>query len=73
MADPAVYILSGAMTVEGVIHNRPLVVFGSLCRLGEDSVEKRLARRQLAVMSFENSRWFVAIRKLFIEYGLPDC
>ena len=48
-------------------------MFGSLCTLGEDSVEKRLARKQLAVKSFESSVWFVALRKLFIKYDLPDC
>ena len=73
VADPAVYVLSGAMPIEGVIHKRALVMFGSLCRLGEDSVEKRLVRRQLAVKSFESSSWFVAVRKLFIKYDLPDC
>ena len=72
LADPAVYVLSGAMPIECVIHKRALVMFGSLCRLGEDSVEKRLAHRQLA-KSFESSSWFVAVRKLFIKYDLPDC
>ena len=55
VADPAVYILSGAMPTEGVIHKRALVLFGSCCRLGEESVEKRLARRQLAVKGFESN------------------
>ena len=73
MADPAVYILSGAMPLEGVIHKRALVLFGSFCRLDEESVEKRLARRQLAVKSFESNSWFVATRKLFRKYDLPDC
>ena len=73
VSDPAVYILSGAMPIEGVIHKRALVLFGSLRRLGEESVEKRLARRQLAVKSFESNSWFVAIRKLFLKYDLPDC
>ena len=73
MADPAVYILSGAKPIEGVIHKRALVMFGSLCKRGVDSSEKRLARRQLAVKSFESSSWFVAVRKLFIKYDLPDC
>ena len=48
-------------------------MFGSLYTLGEDSVEKILARRQLAVKSFESSVWFVAVSKLFIKYDLPDC
>ena len=32
MADPAVYVLSGALPIENVIHKRALVLFGSICR-----------------------------------------
>ena len=46
---PTVYILSGAMPVEGVIHKRVLVLFGCLCRLDEESVEKQLACRQIVI------------------------
>ena len=73
VADPAVYILSGAIPIEAVIHKRALVLFGSICRLGEDSVEKRVARRQLCVKSFESNSWFTAVRKMFLRYDLPDC
>ena len=44
VANPAVYVLSGAVPVEAVIHKKALMLFGSVCRLGEDSVEKRIAR-----------------------------
>ena len=75
VADPAMYILSGAIPIEGVIHKRALVLFGSLCRLGKEPVEKRLPRRQLAVKSFESNNcfFFFATRKLFLKYDLPDC
>ena len=72
VADPAVYILSGAMPIEGFIHKRTLVLLGSFCRLGGESV-KWLARRQLTVKSFESNGWFVATCKLFLKYDLPDC
>lgn len=39
-ADPAIYILSGTIPIEGVIHKRALILFGSICRLPEDSVGK---------------------------------
>ena len=55
VADPAVYVLSGAVPVEAVIHKRALMLFGSVCRLDEDSVEKRIARRQLCVKSFNSN------------------
>lgn len=48
-------------------------MFGSICRLEEDSVEKRVARRQLAVKTYESNSWFIAVRKLFFKYNLPDC
>ena len=69
-ADPGVYILSGA--VEGVIHKRALALFGSICILEEDSVEKRVARRQLAVKAYESNSCFVAVRKLLLKFDLPE-
>ena len=33
VADPAVYILSGVIPLEAVIHSRALTLFGSICRL----------------------------------------
>ena len=33
VADPAVYVLSGAVSVEAVIHKKALMLFGSVCRL----------------------------------------
>ena len=68
MADPAVYVLTGTIPIEAVVHKRALTLFVSICRLGDDSVEKQLARRQLSIKSFS---WFIAIRKLLIKYDLP--
>ena len=39
-ASPAVYILTGILPAEVIIHKRILALFGSICRLGDDSVEK---------------------------------
>ena len=71
-ADPGVYILSGALPVEGVIHKRALALFGSICILEEDSVEKRVARRQLAVKAYESNSCFVAVRKLLLKFDLTE-
>ena len=43
-------------------------MFGSLCRLGEDSIEKRVARRQLRVKRFESNSLFTAVCKLFLYH-----
>ena len=48
-ADPAVYILTGALPLEGVTHKRALTLFDNMCRLVEGTIEKQLARRQLTV------------------------
>ena len=48
-ADPAVYILSGAIPVEAKIDNRALTLFGNISRLTSSSIEKRIAHRQLNV------------------------
>ena len=63
VSDPAVYILSGALPVEGIIHKRTLILYGSICRLEESSVEKQLARRQLAVKGSDSHSWYKEVRK----------
>ena len=72
-ADRAVYILSGTLPIEAMIHQRVLTFFGNISRLPELSVENQLAVRQLAVKTLDSNSWFVAVRKLCIMYGLSDC
>ena len=50
-ASPAVYILTGILHAEAMVHKRIPALFESICRLSEESVEKRLARRQLSIKS----------------------
>ena len=71
VADPAVYVLPGTVPIECVIHKRALTLYGNICRLSEDAVEKQQARRQLFVKGYRGSSWFVEIRKLLHKYGLP--
>ena len=73
VADSAVYIFACALPAEGVIHKKALILFGNVCRLEEDSAEKQLVRRQLAVKSFSSCSWYVEIRKILIRYDLPTC
>ena len=53
-ADPAVYVLTGSIPTEGVIHKRALSLFGNVCRLGESSTERQLATRKLTIKSFSS-------------------
>ena len=71
-ADSAVYILTGTIPVEGVIHKRALSLFGNVCRQEKNSTEQRLATRQLTVKSSTSNSWFIAIKKLLVKYGLPE-
>ena len=71
-ADSAVYVLTGTIPIEGVIHKRALSLFGNVCRLGENSTERQLATRQLTVKSLSSHSWFITIKKLLVKYGLPD-
>ena len=69
-ASPAVYILTGVLPAEAMIHKRILALFGSICRLSEESVEKRLARRQFSIKSYSSYSWFVIAKELLIKYDL---
>ena len=71
VADPATYILTGSIPIEGVIHSRALNLFGSVCRLSEESVVKQVARRQLAVKGDKSNIWFIGIRDILLKYDLP--
>ena len=72
-ADPAIYVLSGTIPIEAMIHQRVLTFYGNISRLPDTSVEKRLAERQLSIKSLDSHSWFVGVKKLCIMYGLPDC
>ena len=62
-ADPAVYVLSGKLPIEAIIHKRTLTFFGNICRLPEMTIKHRLAVRQLSVKSSTSHSWFIAVRK----------
>ena len=52
VAYPAIYVLNGAvpkLPIESVVHKRALVLYRNICRLEESSIQKQLARRQLAL------------------------
>ena len=72
-ASPAVHILTGILPAEAMIRKRVLALFGSICRLSDDdSVEKRIGRRQLSIKSYSSHSWFVIIKELLIKYDLDS-
>ena len=67
----AVYLLTGFLPVELQLHKKALVFF-NICSQNEESIEKQLARRQLAVKSNNSNSWFVLIKKLLLKYNLNN-
>ena len=47
--DSAIYLLTGFFPVEAQIHKKALQLFNNITNQSEESIEKRLARRQLAI------------------------
>lgn len=73
IADPAVYIVSGLLPVEAEIHLKILSTFGNICRAKTDSIEWRLADRQLTLKSFDSHSWFIDLKKICIKYNILEC
>ncbi|CAC5405005.1 unnamed protein product [Mytilus coruscus] len=73
IADPAIYILSGMLSIEAEIHLKALTLFGNITRANKTSVECRLAERQLQLKSHSSKSWFIEIKKICLKYNLPDC
>ena len=53
-------------------HKRVLALFGGICRLSDDSVEKGIGRWQLSIKSYSSHSWFVVIKELLIKYDLDS-
>ena len=71
-ADPAVYLLSGLLPAEAVIHKRVFTLFGNITRLANTSIENQLVKRQLEIKTFKSHSWFVAVKKTLLKYDLPS-
>ena len=72
VADPAPYLLTGFLPVEAQLHIKALVMLCNICRMNEQSIEKKLARRQLAVKKMQSASWFIETKKLVMKYNLGD-
>jgi endonuclease/exonuclease/phosphatase family metal-dependent hydrolase len=69
-AKPAIYILSGHIPLAGQIHHRALTFFGNIIR-NENTLEYKLAYRQLLMGHQNNLGWFGKIGKILAQYDLP--
>lgn len=73
IGNPAIYILSGLLPIEAVIELQALSMFGNITRSDRNSVEWRLAERQLAIKDHNSKSWFIEIKKICIKYEITDC
>ncbi|XP_063436398.1 uncharacterized protein LOC134717834 [Mytilus trossulus] len=72
VADPAIYVISGLLPAEAVIHKKALILFGSICRAGCTSTEWKIAERQLGIKCIKSNSWFIAIKAIFLKYEIGD-
>jgi len=70
-ADPAVYILAGAMPIESRIHKLALGIYANICRT-KNSIEREIAERQLGMEAINDNSWFSKIRQILAIYELPS-
>ena len=69
-AKPALYILSGQLPIAALIHKKALSLWGSIIR-NEDSIEYKLAERQLMLYKKRTDSWFLKVSQLMTIYDLP--
>jgi hypothetical protein len=70
-ASPAIYLLLGAIPLEGQIHVRMLTLFGNIIRR-QGTVEYEIIQRQLACKDLNSHSWVTQIRIVLARYGLPS-
>ena len=67
----AIYIILGILPVQAIIHKKMCVLFGTIGRK-VNSVEWKIAERQLAIKSKESASWFVSIKRILAIYELQS-
>ena len=65
-----VAFLAGSIPGTGLIHQRMLSIFGMVCRLKENVLHRHAINVLIAAKPSSKS-WFVGIRDLCLQYGLP--
>jgi hypothetical protein len=70
-ATPVVFILSGILPLEALMHRRTLNMFNTLCGLN-GSTEQAIIRRQLVMKDLNSGSWVSYVRRLLAKYDLPS-
>lgn len=69
-ATPAVYLLSGALPLEGQIHIKTLTFLASMLR-HQNSLEREVLLRQVAMKDLESPSWVMYSQSILLYYKLP--
>jgi hypothetical protein len=59
VADPVIYMISGLLPLEAEIHTKVFTMFGNITRAHTNSIEWKLAERQLHIKSLDSNSWFM--------------
>ena len=70
-SNAATLLLLGRIPIEGELHKRMLKTFGNIIR-NENSVEKDIVHRQLAMKSINSGSWFPKVSEIADKYELPS-
>ena len=70
-AIPALYLLTGSTPLEAIHHRNVLTLYARMLRR-EDSVERDIIARQLAVKDMTSNSWVILVRELLCKYDLPS-
>ena len=67
---PVVFFLAGKLPGEAQLHVKQLTLFGMICRL-KDNILNKIAVKLLTVVKQTSKNWFSDIRSLCYTYNLP--
>ena len=70
-ANPACYLLLGAVPIEALLHIRKLTLFGNIL-LNKDSVEFQIFERQLATKDNSSHIWVINVKHILEKYDMPS-
>ena len=69
--DCVVFFLAGSLPSTALLHLRQLGLLGMLARLGTESILQQVGR-QVLLSDGKGKSWFLQVRAITQQYGLPD-
>ena len=66
-----IYFLAGCLPAEAILHLRQLSLLGMIARLGDKNILFMHAMNVLVCAKKSSRSWFIQIRDICLQYGLP--